>query len=526
MSNRGRSWAVRLAVAALFSAGGAALAQRPFQPIVQQGNDRDFPPQRGAGVPGASERSLNSAGGGAQADFESLMQLIQSTIAPDTWDEVGGRGSIQPFPTGVYVDAEGVLRKARPQALLTREAARRLVAAPADAIGAAARDPRVASPLRKVSLRRLEQAVAERLAEGRGPADEQLVLAGMRHVRYVLLDAENDDVILAGPADDWSLDAQGRVVSAADGAPVVRLDDLVALLRRYGQDAAAPLGCAITPRPERLASLQEFLAATSTRPLKRGQRDVWLEAIRRRVGRQDVEFFGIDPTSRVAQVLIEADYHMKRVGIGLEAAPASMRSYLASLDVAPGKAPPPLDVLRWWFALDEGALAVGEDGRSYELPGDGVRVLSENELLAAQGQRVHTGASEPLNAAFAAEFTAHFDELARMYPIYGELRNVFQLALCAALAVRAQRESELVWDFGCFAPGGAYRVPRSAAPKSTESVANLKVVRRTTVLAIVSGGVSLAPREILEQAPSLPRASVVPLRRPASGAWWWDEPSE
>ena len=36
-------------------------------------------------------------GGGTQADYESLIELITSTIAPTTWDDVGGPGSIEKF---------------------------------------------------------------------------------------------------------------------------------------------------------------------------------------------------------------------------------------------------------------------------------------------------------------------------------------------------------------------------------------------------------------------------------------------
>ena len=42
-------------------------------------------------------------GGGAQADFDSLIDLITSTIRPDTWDEVGGPGSIAPFETNLSI---------------------------------------------------------------------------------------------------------------------------------------------------------------------------------------------------------------------------------------------------------------------------------------------------------------------------------------------------------------------------------------------------------------------------------------
>ncbi len=42
-------------------------------------------------------------GGGAQADFDSLIDLITSTIKPTTWDDVGGPGSIAPFETNLSI---------------------------------------------------------------------------------------------------------------------------------------------------------------------------------------------------------------------------------------------------------------------------------------------------------------------------------------------------------------------------------------------------------------------------------------
>jgi general secretion pathway protein D len=41
------------------------------------------------------------SGGGAQADFQSLINLIQQTVAPTTWNTVGGQGAIQPFDTNL-----------------------------------------------------------------------------------------------------------------------------------------------------------------------------------------------------------------------------------------------------------------------------------------------------------------------------------------------------------------------------------------------------------------------------------------
>lgn len=58
------------------------------------------------GLPGAiGGKQMGSGpgglGGAALADFDSLIDLITSTIAPTTWDDVGGPGSIQPFPTNL-----------------------------------------------------------------------------------------------------------------------------------------------------------------------------------------------------------------------------------------------------------------------------------------------------------------------------------------------------------------------------------------------------------------------------------------
>ena len=56
--------------------------------------------------------------------------------------------------------------------------------------------------------------------------------------------------------------------------------------------------------------------------------------------------------TRAAQVLVEADYRMKLVGMGLEEGTLGVTSYLASIVLAKGEAPPPMDVLRWWFTMN------------------------------------------------------------------------------------------------------------------------------------------------------------------------------
>ena len=61
-------------------------------------------------APGSGSSGMNAVptgfgpsgvGGAAQADFDTLIELIQNTIQPTTWDENGGNGSVREFPTNL-----------------------------------------------------------------------------------------------------------------------------------------------------------------------------------------------------------------------------------------------------------------------------------------------------------------------------------------------------------------------------------------------------------------------------------------
>lgn len=478
------------------------------------------------------------AGGGANADFDSLIDLIQSTVATDTWAENGGgNGEIREFPGGVLVDAAGTLQLKR-----TREASAdeleqlRGTAPPTDSEATAAAgthaggSPRRASTLRYVSLPRLEREIARRQA-AREPLDAaMLTLAGLQRVQYVFVYPESGDLVLAGPAGDWYVDPDGRLLATDTDEPVVRLDDLIVLLRRGRQGADGVFGCSITPRQQALARTQAFLDATSGTPLQPGQRRGWLHRLRDSVGKQEIDVWGVDPASRVARILVEADYHMKLIGMGLVDGVDGVESYLDSIRLARGQSPPPLSVLRWWFTQDFEAVRTSRTGDSYQLVGQGVRVLSENELLAARGRRVHTGQSDPLNRQFAEQFTRHFVELSRKYPIYGELRNIFDLALAVALIHTDDLPARVDWQPTLLVDAQRLRLPQGFVPRQVETVANSRVINRRQIVAGVSGGVRVDAGDILKQRQVVPEDRLAGQRgqspdRLSAGVWWWDGPS-
>src|SRR5690606_32632864 len=123
-------------------------------------------------------------------------------------------------------------------------------------------------------------------------------------------------------------------------------------------------------------------------------------------------------------------------------------------------------------SLNYQGIAADADRNAFELLGQGVQVQSENELLKATGQRVHTGQSEPLNRQFAENFTRHFSALAAKYPVYADLQNLFDLALACALVQQHRLDERSGWQPSCFAADGEYQPALGFAPKQVESVIN------------------------------------------------------
>ncbi len=468
--------------AALVLISRALFAQSPVSPV-------SAPSQ-------SSEPASGGRGGGPQADFDTLIDLIKGTVAPDTWDDVGGNGSVEGFPGGVYVDTDGLLtpldQEVQEQLRPVWKSARQLVASQQQD-----RQLRRSTRLRKVSLHRLHRALRQRERTGLPPTPVMRLLAGLQRIDYVVVDPDRCDLVLIGPAGPWQLDGSGRIVGHRSGRPLQRLDDWTVLLRNSREQNGQFL-CAITPTDSGLAKTQAFLAA-SVDPLPAGGRQAWLEQLRSAMGPQRIQVQGIPPQTRVARVMVEADYHMKQIGIGLAPGVDGVTSYLDRLELDAQGKPPAMDVLRWWFTLEPRSLRRSVDGRVYALARRTARVRSENERLTQQGRRVHTGEAEPLNRAFAQQFTEHLPELANRYPIYADLDNIFRLAIVAAIFRQETQRGQWDWSPDIWIDPARYRVPQARVAQAVTSLVNYRQLDRRTFVAVVSGGVEFRAASLFQQ---------------------------
>jgi hypothetical protein len=468
--------------------------------------------------------------GGFGADFTQLIDLIQNETGNEDygpWVDIHGTGgTVSQFDSGVRVDPRGVLALAS-----ARETDGRL-AALSDRVRTAALNDDLArtSGLRIVSLTRLERAIADRLAAGKPVVESMRQLAGLTSVEYVFVYPDTGDVVIAGPAEGWRYDERGRAVGRESGRPTLPLDDLVTLLRTFSREGMNVFGCSIDPRPENLQALRDFVAQSQARgPLPAGGAARWARQLQEKLGLQQVTIYGVPPDSRVARVIVEADYRMKLIGIGRLDAGSQIPNYFTLLAQHPEQASSRIDGLRWWLTLECRQVRHSDSRTAFEIHGSSVRCLSENEFLDQQGQRVHTGESEPANRLFAARFTEHYAELARREPIFADLQGVFDLALAAALIQTEGLDQAAGWDRGVFRTDGGYLPTRYPVPREVETAVNHRVFRGTDVVVQVAGGVKgdvaglLRQSELRQANPRLDgvarhsRAGELP-----AGRWWWD----
>lgn len=421
---------------------------------------------------------------------------------------------------GVAIDADGVLRVksfSDPGGQLMNE---RIAAAKATL------DPKVASfsNLRKISLNRLEQAIIDHQST---LTDEMRNLAGLQRVKYVFYYPETKDIVLAGPAEGWAADPTGRTVGITSGRPVVQLQDLVVALRAFptGGDSTSLIGCSIDPTPEGLTALKQFTKSVHlSGPPSSDEVNSIAQGVRNSLGYQVVTVNGVSPKTHFAQVMVEADYRMKLIGIGLETPPVKMVSYIDRAKPSEANG-----LRRWYFVPDYKCIRESDDKLAIELVGDGVKLVGEDEVVGSDGRRqAASGRGSKASQAFVASFTRRYPELANRSPVYAELRNLIDLAIAAACIQQQGYCEKAGWKMEFFGSEKEFPVETYDIPKTVESAVNV-IARSGTVSFPVGGGVTIQPTEALKADKLLAdeKGKVSKLREGiklnlAKGQWWWD----
>jgi Protein of unknown function (DUF1598) len=432
---------------------------------------------------------------------------------------------------GIVVDANGVLRTEMFPDLTGQLARQRLAAARA---ALAATDPGVVKPstLRKISLNRLEAALKQRQATGLGASEEMKYLAGLTRLQFVFYYPDTKDIVIAGPAEGWMADPAGRVRALSSLRPVIELDDLVTALRAFPPlgKPTSQISCSIDPTSEGLQKMQQFLRDVGSRfNAANASKDAQyiVAGLKENLGPQDIHIRGIPADTHFAQVLVEADYRMKLIGIGLEHPP--VRQLMSWVDrVNPGSVSRNA-LQRWYFVPNYECVKETADDLAMELVGNGVKLVNADEVVAPDGTRAASGSVDGASRAFTEAFTKRYAELAAVSPVYSQLRNCIDLAVAAAFIQANDYYGKSGWSMPILGNESDYHVQTYTAPQQVDCMINV-LWRGNTLMTPIGGGVTIQPRQALAPANLLHDDDgkvgqvhdQLDLKNLKPDQWWWD----
>ncbi|HEX6963341.1 MAG TPA: DUF1598 domain-containing protein [Lacipirellula sp.] len=422
---------------------------------------------------------------------------------------VGNGGAVG----GVAIDANGALRRAEPRDVLALGAARQA------ALEGVAGDVSQPSKLRKISLRRLDALLAQHARQNKPLPPEVLYLAGLQRIEYVFAYPELNDVVLAGPAEGWTVDDAGTAVGVNSGAAVIQFVDLVAALRTIDKLLAGEIiSCSIDPTP---AGLQRFARLMRARPASPSAQLV--RRMEQAVGPQAIKLTGLPPDSHFAHVLVAADWQMKRLAMGLAPSPVNgLPSHLELLKASRARAPRNA-LPRWWIAFGREPVERDPEGLGWRLSPPGVEVRTAAASLDADGRIAAEIESDPVAQQWADAMTTHYDELAIAQPVFAQLRGCMDLALVAAVLASGDLLTHVGLELPMLLDAARLELAPHPVPKTVASHATALRRSREWIVA-VSGGVELDVTRAVNNAGV--QRSVQEQRTHAApqnaAAWWWD----
>lgn len=375
-----------------------------------------------------------------------------------------------PLLLGVHVDADGLLTARRstddPKLLATRKAALAKARKEARALGKPG--------LTYVSLPGLFAQAKAAVDEGKEIPQDVLLLSGMTKLRYVFLYPDEKDLVIAGDSEPYHIEDSARPIGLLTGRPVLRLDDLVTVLRTVGPGRArGQIACSIDPSADAMKVIADIIADPDNRKMTKEKK---AELLASSIGPHTVRILGVQPDTRVAYVCVEADYILKRMAMGVDPTPVSAVQRVHQSEK--------VQFNGLWFTPMYDPLLVSADGRAYEIRGQSLQ-------LHARGAQFENAAPTVGTAGYAKQFTKYFPQLAAAVPAFADLANITDLSLLAALIGQDKLHEKAGWNMDWILSEKGYPVPKVAVARTADSLATY----RTGVYIV--GGVDLSFKDAM-----------------------------
>lgn len=405
---------------------------------------------------------------------------------------------------GVSIDANGVV------SAVEQGHSEKMMAAWQQGLKQAPADLQKYTDLRFVSLKKLEAEIAKHLSSGEALPEEITYLAGLLRVEYVLVYPDQNDIVLAGPAEGWKVDRLGNTVGATSNRPVLMLEDLIVAIQANRAAGGPVISCSIDPTQDGLRRVQQvmnqFTRATTPSVAGRQMEDA--------LGMQTITVTGVPATSHFARTIVAADFRMKRLAMNFEQAPiGGLPSYL---QMAAAKAE---SFPRWWLAPNYEPVLQDPNGLAWELRGQGVKCMTETDYVNSQGERSRSGRAGGAAKKWADRFTDNYEELANEDSAFGQLRNVMDLSVVAALLHKEGLLEHVGLELPAMLTG--YELEEYPAPREVPSQASF-IAKGGRNIITASGGVEMSPWRVAEDLEQTDKLAPIRQQAAAGGVnWYW-----
>jgi hypothetical protein len=341
------------------------------------------------------------------------------------------------------------------------------------------------APVLCVSLKML--AVAADTSAAESPAIQTCY--GLNRVHGYVLDESNRDIILYGRQDPLY--------------PAIHFADICTLVQnlwhkdriRYVNHEFPPPTCSLDPRPGSMAAVDRVMKDTAASHLESPrERDRAVGRLIEALGPQEIRIHGVRRDARVAHVMIDADYHMKRVSQGHLTLPGVTSCPRIGLDRQKRRDQVVSRMSRFWFHLDQDHPTFLCAEGIVEIEDCAMVVRTESQVSAADGSLVDGGDPDPDAQAFAEGLSNQLRDEAVGVREYRDLSNLYRLfALLKAIQFR---EADRAVGFGLKTferwESSAGELP-SSIPGLANIVGDVEQSRseRRAYFSLVCGGVSM-----------------------------------
>ncbi len=377
--------------------------------------------------------------------------------------------------------------------------------------------------LRMISLRGLEQAITESREAGQPLSSEIKFMAGIQRIEYIIASPETNDIILAGPGEGYRLNDDGLVVGTTSGAPVIRLEDFLVAMRSV-ENARRGQGVSVSIDPtetgtKQLKQLYGYMKKNNIAFSAKMQPQV-----EKAMGPQTVRLTGVPQDSRFSQVLVAADYKMKRLSMGFEK--ANIEKFPSFMEIAQkAQAQRVSAAPRFWMECNYEPVAKTADNLVWQIRGKGVKALTQESRYSKDGERTVTTKQNRFAKQWADMMTERFEELADAEPVFRELRNVMDLSVVAAIITRERMTDKV----GLETPSilGTSRVsvktPRHAVAKVVPTQCSFVRIAKSWLVS-ASGGVQLDSWGVAANTETVAELADVgkTATKRTSATWWWN----